>query len=183
MTRDPVPSSAPAVDGAAVLVTAPRPVVRPPPDESIRINLTLPVLRFGIGPFQIDPVEQFVGAKVADILSSLMTGPVFRRPSAAGPAVEVYPLALPEGEGASVPLGQWGELGFKNERGLLVLTVPLGFKGWVAQRFGDAVVRGPVEGLSFDGTARVAHFAIRVKAGMKAAIPLGALGEIGVEGG
>ena len=155
----------------------------PAPDGSIRINLTLPVLRFGFGPFTVDPVEQFIGAKVSDILESLMVGPVFRRPSATGPAIEVYPLALPEGEGASVPLGQFGELGFKAERGLLVLTVPLGFSGWVRQRFGDAIVRGPVEGLSFDGTARVAHFAIRVRAGMKAAIPLGMIGEVGVEGG
>jgi len=178
MTRAPAPPAE-----VAVPATAPRAVVRPPPDESIRINLTLPVLRFGIGPFQVDPVEQLVGAKIAEILESLMTGPVYRRPSPSGPAVEVYPLALPQGEGAYVPLGQWGEIGFKNERSLLVLTVPLGFAGWVRQRFGDAVVRGPVEGLSLDGTARVAHFAIRVKAGMRAAIPLGALGEIGVEGG
>jgi hypothetical protein len=61
--------------------------------------------------------------------------------------------------------------------------VPLGFSGWVRQRFGDAVMRGPAEGLSLDGTARVARYAIRVRAGMKAAIPLGAIGEIGVEGG
>lgn len=163
--------------------SAPSSEVRQAPDEAIRINLTLPILRFGLGPFQVDPVEQFVGAKISDILEPLMIGPVFRRPSASGPAVEVYPLALPEGEGVAVPLGQWGDLGFKNERGLLILTVPLGFSGWVRQRFGDAILRGPVEGLSLDGTARVAHFAIRVRAGMKAAIPLGALGEVGVEGG
>jgi hypothetical protein len=164
---------------------APRATPTDPPatDGSIRINLTLPVLRFGIGPLVIDPVEQFIGMKVSDIFSSLMTGPVFRRPSASGPAVEVYPLALPEGEGASVPLGQFGELGFKAERGLLVLTVPLGFSGWVQKRFGDAIVRGPVEGLSLDGTARVVRFAIIVKAGMKASIPLGMMGEFGVEGG
>jgi hypothetical protein len=165
------------------LVPRPAKPTAPKSDGSIRINLTLPVLRFGIGPFSIDPVESFIGAKVSDILESLMTGPVFRRPSVSGPAIEVYPLALPEGEGASVPLGQWGELGFANEGGLLLLTVPLAFSGWVRQRFGDAVVRGPVEGLSQDGTARVARYAVRVKAGMKAAIPLGGLGEIGVEGG
>lgn len=78
--------------------------VIPAPDGAIRFNLTLPVLRIGFGPFSIDPVEQFIGAKLTDILESLLTGPVFRRPSVAGPAIEVYPLALPEGEGASVPL-------------------------------------------------------------------------------
>jgi hypothetical protein len=155
--------------------------VAPDDDASIRINITLPVLRWEFGPIRVDPVEAFIGAKLSDILSSLMTGPCFQRPSQAGPAIEVYPLALPEGEGASVPLGHFGEMGFRNERGFLILTVPLGFSGWVRQRFGDAVVKGPVDGLSLDGSARVAHFAIRVRAGMRAAMPLGALGEIGVD--
>ncbi len=113
----------------------------------------------------------------------LLRAPTFRRPSAAGPAVQVYPLRLPEGEGLSVPLGRWGELGFSNRLGLLVLTVPLQAAGWVQQRFAGAIVEGPREGVSSDGTARVAHFAIRLRPGMKAGIPLGMLGEVGVEAG
>ena len=84
-------------------------------------------------------------------LQSLMTGPTYRRPSATGAAVEVYPLALPRGEGASVPLGQWGEIGFANRGGLLALTVPWGMSGWLRGKLGDAIVRGPEAGLSLDG--------------------------------
>jgi hypothetical protein len=85
-----------------------------PAPGAIRVNLTVPVTRIGFGPFSIDPLEQLVGAKLSDLLESLLVGPVTRRPSAAGPAVEVYPLALPDGEGASIPLGAWGEVGFYN---------------------------------------------------------------------
>ena len=69
------------------------------------------------------------------------------------------------------------------EQGILLLTVPLAAKLWVQQRFADAIVKGPVEGVSFDGTARVAHFAIVLRPGMRAAFPLGVLGEVGVEAG
>ena len=150
-------------------------------EGAIRLNVTLPVTRVGFGPFSFDPVEQMIGAPVADILESLMTGPVTRRPSTNGPAVEVYPLALPLGEGASIPLGQWGEVGFRNEDGLLVLTVPWGLSGWVTERLGSALVRGPKAVVSLDGTARVAEASVRIGPGMHAQLPLGALGEVGIE--
>lgn len=151
------------------------------PDGAVCIDLALPVTRVGIGFFSFDPVEQAIGMPIAEILASLLRAPMYRRPSVTGPAVDVYPLALPEGEGAVVPLGRFGELGFKNERGLLILTVPLQAKGWVLQRFAGAIVRGPVQGTSLDGAAFVAHFALQLRPGMKAAFPLGALGEVGVE--
>ncbi len=150
-------------------------------DDAIHIDLALPVTRVGFGPLSFDPVEQFLGAPVSHFLEPLLRAPRFRRPSQAGPAVEVYPLRLPEGEGLSVPLGQWGELGFANKRGLLLLTVPWQVQGWVTQRFAGAIIEGPRQGTSADGQAYVAHFAIRLRAGMKAGIPLGALGEVGIE--
>ena len=131
--------------------------------EVIRIDLTMPVTRIGFGVFSFDPLEQVIGAKLADLLVPLMVGPVRRRPSEAGPAVEVYPLALPEGEGASILLGQWGEVGFRNELGMLVLTVPWGMAGWLRQKLGDAIVRGPEAGMSVDGTARVAEAWVRLR--------------------
>lgn len=42
---------------------------------------------------------------------------------------------------------------------------------------------GPMQVLGSGGTALVAHIAIRMRSGMKAAFPLKALGEIGVEAG
>ena len=149
--------------------------------REVRVNLCMPVTRLGFGPFSFDPVEEMIGAPIADLLESLMTGPTYRRPSEAGPAVDVYPLALPDGEGATIPLGQFGEVGVANEEGLLVLTVPWGMAGWLRRKLGDAVVRGPEAGLSLDGTARVAKAWVRLRPGMRAGIPLGALGEVGVE--
>ena len=85
------------------------------------------------------------GSPCAGVGARRGTGPpqrITRRPSEAGAAIEVYPLALPDGEGASIPLGQWGEVGFANRDGLLVLTVPWSMAGWLRQRLGDAIVRG-----------------------------------------
>ncbi len=157
-------------------------VAAPATSSAIRVNLTVPVTRIGFGPFSIDPLEQ-VDAKLADLFAPLMVGAVTRRPSATGPSVEVYPLALPAGEGASIPLAQWGEFGFYNEGGLLALTVPWGMASWLRQKLGDAVVRGPKAGVSLDGTARVAkaRVRLRLRPGMRAKVPLGALGEAGAK--
>jgi hypothetical protein len=54
---------------------------------------------------------------------------------------------------------------------------------WLRQKLGDAVVRGPESGLSLDGTARGAQAWVRLRPGMRASFPLGALGEVGVEAG
>ena len=152
-----------------------------PDANAIHLRLVLPAARLGFGVFSIDPLAEVIGAPVADILESLMTGPVTQRPSQAGPAVDVYPLALPDGEGLTLPLGRWGELGFRNERSMLVLTVPLPAATWVQRRLATAIVRGPEHLLSQDGTARVARFWLRLQPGMSAAFPLGMLGEIGLE--
>ena len=151
--------------------------------REIRINLALPITRVGFGPFSFDPLEQMIGVPLVEILEPMMTGPKYRRPSVSGPAVEVYPLSLPDGEGAAVPLGAWGELGFHAERGLLVLTVPMQGGKWVEQRLSGAIVRGPEQRLSLDRTARVVKYWVRLRPGMKASFPLGALGEVGIEAG
>jgi len=163
------------------------PTRSPPPDAdaglggAIRFNLVLPTARLGFGPISFNPIEQAIGAPVADILESLMTGPVTQRPSQAGPSVDVYGLALPDGEGLTLPLGRWGELGFRNEISLLVLTVPLPTATWIQSRLASAIVRGPDHLLSADKTARVAKFWLQMRPGMSAAFPLGMLGEIGLE--
>jgi hypothetical protein len=152
-----------------------------PAKTAIRVDITVPVTRIGFGPFSFDPLEQMIGAKLADLLAPLMVGAVTRRPSATGPAVEVYPLALPAGEGATIPLGSMGEVGFANDAGLVVLTVPWSMASWAGQRAGDALVRGPEPALSLDGAARVAKLWVRLRPGMRATVPLGVLGEAGIE--
>ena len=66
---------------------------------------------------------------------------------------------------------------------MLALTVPWAMAGWLRQRLGEAVVRGPEAGVSLDGTARVAKAWVRLRPGMRATMPLGALGEAGIEAG
>lgn len=128
----------------------------------------------------MDPVERLIGCPLADLLEPLRVGPIERRPSASGTAVEVHPLALPEGEGLAIPLGQFGEVGLANRNGLLELSVPAAWGDRLARRLGAALVRGPTR---VEGTAAVAVCSVRVTAGSGLALPLGALGEIGVEAG
>ena len=153
-------------------------VVGAEPDRAIRFLLTVPVTRFGVGPFSIDPVEQLIGCPLADVLEPLRVGPSTRRPSASGTAVEVHPLALPEGEGLSIPLAQFGEVGLANRSGLLELTVPAAWGERLARRLGAALASGPSR---VEGTAALAVCLVRLKPGMRSGIPLGALGELGVE--
>ena len=148
----------------------------------LRFLLLLPVTRMDYGPFSFDPLEKLIGQPVERVLSSLMTGPRTRRPGQGGaPAAEVYPLRLPVGEGASVPLGALGELGFFNERGLLKLTVPAQAGTWLAERLGDARVAGPTDGVGMDRRSRVKHVWVRLKPGFKAGMPVAGFGEVGVE--
>lgn len=130
--------------------------------------------------FLVHPPKR-IATPVTDILESLMTGPVTQRPSAAGLAVDIYPQALPDGEGLTIPLGPWGEIGFRNEAGLLVLTVPLPAESWMLRRLSGAIERGPDHLLSQDGTSRVARVWIQLQSGMRLALPLGMIGEIRIE--
>jgi hypothetical protein len=149
--------------------------------NAIRFNLVLPAAKMGFGPFSFDPIEQAIGAPVAEILASLMTGPLNQRPSRAGPAMDVYPLAIPDGEGLTFPLGPWGELGFRNEEGLLVLTAPMPTEGWIQRKLSDSLVRGPEQLLSRDGSSRVSRFWLELHSGMNVVLPLGVVGEIRIE--
>lgn len=101
-------------------------------------------------------------------------------PGPTGPAVRLYPCALPDGEGVSVSVNQYGQIGFHNDRGLLVLTVPLAAVDWVLARFSAHVHHGPARRVCHEG-ATVADFWIRLTPGARAALPLGALGELAIE--
>jgi hypothetical protein len=145
----------------------------------LRVNLVLPLLRLGVGPFSFDPIAHLVGAPIAELLEPVLAGaPVIRSPQN-GPLVEVYPLRLPEGEGASLALGKLGEVGFQNVAGQLVLTVPRAAARWVTSRFGASVVDGPRE-VVLQG-APVACLTVALRTGMRASWPMGELGEITLE--
>ena len=151
------------------------------PDRAIRFLLMVPVTRFGVGPFSVDPVEQLIGCPLADLLEPLRVGPITRRPSASGTAVEVHPLALPEGEGLAIPLGQFGSVGFRNDQGLLELTVPAVWGARLASQLGAALVRGPERWRAGDGISEVEVVWLGLRAGVGLRLPLGLLGEVAVE--
>ena len=84
----------------------------------IRLDLTVPALSFGFGVFKVDPVASLLGCSLESVVESLLVAPPFRETRGGG-SVDVYPLALPDGEGASLRLGHFGQAGFENAGGKL----------------------------------------------------------------
>ncbi|MFN9718187.1 MAG: hypothetical protein ACK58L_05795 [Planctomycetota bacterium] len=80
---------------------------------ALRVNLTVPTTAVRLGPFAFDGLKALIGMDLADVLASLMIGPRTQRPVLGG-VVDVYPLAIPDGEGLSVPIKLLGEIGFYN---------------------------------------------------------------------
>src|SRR5262245_46512023 len=92
----------------------------------LRLNLSLPSTRIRLGPLAIDGLEALLGVSLSNIFDPLMPAPRFSRHNAQGAEVDVYPLAIPEGEGLSVPIKRLGEVGFRNYKGYLILILPAG---------------------------------------------------------
>jgi len=91
--------------------------------------------------------------------------------------VEVYPLCLPEGEGLCVPQRQGGP-GVRQQAWDAPAHRALQVADCVEQRVAGVIVEGSWDGMSSDGTTRLEHFAILLRPGMKAEVPLGMLGEV-----
>jgi hypothetical protein len=143
----------------------------------IRLDLTVPVLSFGFGVFKVDPIVSLLGCSIEDIVESLLVAPVYRQAFGSGP-VDVYPLALPDGEGASIPLGRFGHAGFQNAGGLLVLHLPRALRS-VVERRTVGMLEGVVEDVRFDGSPSI-RVPLRLRPGMGVRVPLGGLGEVGL---
>lgn len=152
---------------------------------ALRVNLTAPTTAVRLGPFAFDGLKALVGMDLADALAPLMIGPKYQRPGAAG-VVDVYPLAIPDGEGLSIPVKLVGEVGFQNLRGALLLIVPPALVDVVGAQLAAELTTGEALGPRFNRGAAggtVAEFAVRLRPGMRKAVPLGKFGEIGVEAG
>lgn len=153
---------------------------RPEPDD-IRVRLSAPATRIAIGPLVVDPLAEFLGVSLREVLDSLLEAEPYPRTSSTGAAVEIFPLALPAGEGAVIPLGPLGEVALENDAGLLALTVPAAMAGWVSAQAAAMVVRGPERHRSTAGPAMLAQLWIRLRPSARAALPLGLLGEMAIE--
>jgi hypothetical protein len=151
--------------------------------DALRVNLTAPSTAVKLGPFSFDGLKALVGMDLADALAPLMVGPRFQRPGPSG-VVDVYPLAIPDGEGLTIPIKLMGEVGFYNLRQLLVLVVPPAVVDVVGAQLAAEIAAGQALGPRFrtgGSGGSVAEFAVRLRPGMRKAVPLGRLGEIGVE--
>ena len=151
--------------------------------DALRVNLTTPTTTVRLGPFQFDGLKALIGMDFADALAPLMIGPRFQRESGGG-RVDVYPLAIPDGEGLSIPIRLLGEIGFYNDRSILILRVPPAAVDVVAAQLVHELALGEAKGPRLRETGsgvRVAEFAVRLRPGMRKAVPLGSFGEIGVE--
>ena len=144
---------------------------------AIKIDLVAPTPTMSFGPFSVDPIRLLTGSSLADILGPLMRGPVTRRGSQ-----DVYQLALPEGEGLSVPIKGFGALGFRNLSGVFIVIVPAVLAGPMGVELADAIKRGDAAGPRFDPASQgqTAEFAIRMKKGMRFGIGVGGM-EVGIE--
>ena len=151
---------------------------------ALRVNLTVPTTTVRVGPLAFDGLKAFLGADLTELLGPLMVGARHARATPSGAMIDVYPLALPEGEGLSVPIRLMGEVGFRNLRGLLVLIVPPAVAEVVRAQLADELAEGSAAGPRFresDGGSIVAEFAVWLRPGMRKAVPLGGWGELGVE--
>ena len=150
----------------------------------LRCNLSLPSTRIRLGPISIDGVEALLGVSLAQVLDPLMPAPRFSRTTEAGGEVDVYPLAIPDGEGATVPVKHLGPVGFRNFKGYLILILPAGLAEVMREQLADEIrnkrAAGPRPIRDPDGSLAV-EFAIALRPGMKKVVPLGSFGELGIE--
>ena len=150
--------------------------------DALRVNLTAPTTSVSIGPFRFDGLKALIGMDLADVLAPMMIGPRIQRAGPRG-AVDVYPLAIPDGEGLSIPVKFMGEVGFRNMRSILVLVVPPALVDVVRQQLAPEFATGDARARLSTGATGVAvtEFALRLRPGMRKAVPLGRFGELGLE--
>ena len=151
--------------------------------DALRVNLTVPTTTVRLGPLAFDGLKALLGVDLADVLSSLMIELKYQRPIPGG-FVDVYPLAIPDGEGLTIPIKLLGEIGCYNLKSLLVLVVPIAAMDVVSAQLVAEIASGEAAGPRVRvGTSggHVAEYAVRLKPGMRKAVPLGSWGELGVE--
>ena len=147
---------------------------------TLRVNLTLPSTKLTFGALSYDPLKQMLGFDPRGALAPLLGAEPFIR-TTGGAATEVFPLALAPGVRVALPLGPIGEFAIANDRGLLAITVPAKATRWMLERIGGLVVAGPQSITDADGVHRMSVVWLRLPPGTRTSLPLGMLGEIGIE--
>jgi hypothetical protein len=151
--------------------------------RALRVNLTAPTTAIRIGPFSFDGLKALLGFELAELLGPMMVGPKFQRPILGG-VIDLYPLAIPNGEGLTIPVKLVGGVGFRNLHGALVLQVPPAMVDLVRAQLATELANGEALGPANNDNGAggtVTEFALRLRPGMRKAIPLGTWGELGLE--
>ena len=154
--------------------------MRDRPTPTLRVNLTLPSTKLTFGVLSYDPLKEMLGFDPREALTPLLRDEPYIRTTASA-ATEVFPLALAPGVRVALPLGPLGEFGVANDRGLLAITVPARVTRWLQDYLGSLLVAGPQAVAGSDGAHRVSVAWLQLAPGTRASLPLGLLGELGLE--
>lgn len=147
----------------------------------VSFRLLVPVTRIGVGAFSFDMLDEVLGRPLEGLLSPVMCGPVEIRNVGGGMGVRSFPLRLASGVGTGLNLGKTGEILLHNDGGRLRIAVPWLAGGWLSQRLGAWLERGPEAMPSSDGRSTLAVVWVKVGSGLRAAVPIPGIGEVGVE--
>ena len=148
--------------------------------STLRLDLTLPSTKVGVGPLSYDPLKEMLGIEPRAALAPVLRAQPYIR-TTDRTATEVFPLGLAPGVCVVVPLGSFGEFALANDRGQLALTVPIKASPWVGEQLGRHLVAGPTPVADRDGVRRVAVSWLRLAPGQRAALSLSLFGELGLE--
>jgi len=158
------------------------------PNRVMRLTVTLPNTRVSmLGRVIVDPLKALLGQSLEELLSTILDGPIQERTTPSGAKVLAIPLAIDEDDGAGFWIGMLkGDLGFSNEAGHLVVTVPNSVAAHVSAALAADIASGNAVGPRIytspghaDGLN--ADYGIRVHAGMRRSVQLGTFGELGIE--
>ena len=144
----------------------------------LRFHLLVPGAKLSFGPLSFDPLAAAIGRPLEDVLRPLLASVPFERQGHSGQLFRAYPLALPPGVGASIPLALLGEVGVANESGILKLTAPAALSGWLAGL--SYRLHGPIPATGVNGVPVTAVW-LRVPAGQSISVPIGVLGSLVLE--
>jgi len=147
---------------------------------TLRVDLTLPSTKLGIGPLAYDPLKEMLGLDPHVALAPLLRGQPHIR-TAGRAAVEVFPLAIAPDTRMAIPLGVFGQFAVANDRGLLALTLPAQAIRWLQSQVDGLLVEGPMPITDDDGVHRASVVWLKLTPGMRVGFPLGLLGELGLE--
>lgn len=104
--------------------------------KPLDLDLEVPKTTVGMGFFEIDLLEQALGAPLEHFLQPLLRGTITKRPT----GERLCPLRIPHGEQLELALGPLGAIGFGSEAGDLLIFAPPKVADELRKRYPAAVI-------------------------------------------